>query len=440
MIYVPPRRLLACLHVVAASAATALAQPAIPPARPLSFEGALAEARQNAPYFGAALARIETARARAEGATAWMPPMVGVSAMNVPAGSFNPTTADMGIRVMASQTIPWPGKRRRAANAARLAVEADDAGLGVAHRALEAEVALAYVRLTLDGQERQALAQQRELLREIADIAARRYAVGAGSQPDALRASLERTRLDVEFAALRARRAEDTRALIVLLSRTTTGADTLALGTPLDSLVARLERVQPADGTPQLSETRLEFRVSEARQTAALARLDAVRHSLRPDVTVSAEYAIVRKPFGMDGQDTWTAGVVVSVPIAPWSRRGQQAEEAAWTYELQALREEARGLTQRVEAEAAAVAEQVAAARDVVRTYERDLMPQAETAYRATLRAYAVGAGDLTALLDARRTLADLRRTIDVVRARYAESLIRSAQAQGMSLMPDSTR
>ena len=77
---------------------------------------------------------------------------------------------------------------------------------------------------------------------------------------------------------------------------------------------------------------------------------------------------------------------------------------------------------------------QVAAARDALRLYEADLVPQAEIAFRAALGAYAVSAGDLTALLDARRTLTDLRRSVEAARARYAEALVRSAQARGRAL------
>lgn len=398
---------------------------------PLTLPAALAEAHQGSPSLGAAQARLDAARVRAEAAGAWMPPMVGLTAMEVPAGTFDPTRGEGGVVLMASQTFPWPGKRRTVQHAASRSADADAVALHAIRRSLEANVAVAYVRLAYDERDRVALAEQEALLREIADIATRRYAVGAGSQPDALRAGLERTRIGAERAALRARRAENVRVLTTLLAREDASADSLALGTSLHELVTAFEALHaeaPADTL------RPEMRLAQARRQAAQARLDASRYAFRPDVTVTAEYALVRKPYGMDGADMWSAGVAITVPIAPWSRRTVEADQATWTSEVSALDEEVRGLRIQIAAETRALDAQVAAARDALRLYEADLVPQAEIAFRAALGAYAVSAGDLTALLDARRTLTDLRRSVEAARARYAEALVRSAQARGRAL------
>lgn len=408
----------------------------------LTLGDALVEAQANSPDLAARAARLDAARARVGGATAWMPPMIGLMAENVPAGNVDPTTADMGIRVMASQTIPWPGRLQPGVEAARLGVVADEAALDAARRAIAADVAAAYVRLALVAREREVLDGQRRVLQEIADLAARRYAVGAGTQPDALRAGLERTRIETDAAALRATRAEAARALRFLLARPATSPDTLIAASPLPDVVAWLERVYAGasgDGPAPWS-ARPEFRVVAARRAATRARIEAVRLSRRPDITVSAEYGFVREGYGAEGMgmDMWTAGVTLTLPIAPWSDRAAQAETAAWMAEDRALAEEARGLEQRAVAEVEALREQVAAARAVTLLYERDLLPQVQTAYDAALHAYAVGAGDLTGLLDARRVLGDLVRASEVARARYAEALARAAQSLGADFsLPD---
>ncbi len=408
---------------------------------PLTLGSALPEAEAASPDLAARAARLDAARARVRGATAWMPPMIGLMAENVPADNLDPTTADMGIRVMVSQTIPWPGRLQPGVEAAQRGVDAEEAALDAARRTLAADVAAAYVRLVLADRERAVLDDQRRVLQQIADLAARRYAVGAGTQPDALRAGLERTRIETDAAALRATRADAARTLRVLLGRPADAADTLVATTPLPAAVAWLERVYDAAAEdPTRWRNRPELRVIEARRAATRARLEAVRLSRRPDLTVSAEYGFVREGYGAEGMgmDMWTAGVTLTIPFAPWSDRATQAEMAVWQAEDRALAEEGRGFEQRAAAEAEALHEQVAAARAVTLLYERDLLPQVQTAYDAALHAYAVGAGDLTGLLDARRVLGDLVRASEVARARYGEALVRAAQSLGADFsLPD---
>jgi outer membrane protein TolC len=113
------------------------------------------------------------------------------------AGYSNSEFAYIGIGV--SQDLPFPGKLKLKGEAAErdaaLAREKfESAKRSILQQVKEAYFQIAYIQQTLGVLER-----NDRLLEQIEKIADARYRVGQGSQPDVLKAQLERTKLQREF-------------------------------------------------------------------------------------------------------------------------------------------------------------------------------------------------------------------------------------------------
>src|SRR5690606_4813911 len=101
----------ASLALLAACARTARAAPAWPP--PAATQGAERALRLH-PELQAARLAPEAARAAARRDGAWDPPEVAVDFYNAPLSSFpDPLRRQEEIDWSVSQTLPFPGKRRR---------------------------------------------------------------------------------------------------------------------------------------------------------------------------------------------------------------------------------------------------------------------------------------------------------------------------------------
>ncbi len=406
----------------------------------LTLASALDQAARANPTLAAQSARVEAARLRADGAGSWMPPTVGVSAMNVPVTTLNPTRAAMGIRLMAGQTIPWPGKRAAAERAARFSAESEAAGRIASGRMLAAEVVVAYARLARVEAHHRLLDEKIRLARDLADAATVRYRAGGGTgQGDVRRAQLAVTRLRTDEIALTAEHERASVELATLLGRRPDPSmpgmahDSLVAATELTDLVQRLDaRLDSAAGIA----TRVELVQLARRQDAVAARLDLARVNRRPDLMLRGEYALVRDlrpgPLSMGGIDTWTAGISITLPTAPWSRRSLSADEAGWAAEARALEADQQALSDRIAAETALRDADRRGARQTLARYDADLLPQARAAYEADLAAYRAGSGLLDGLLDDLRMLTELDLARLMLLNRLAEATARSGQAIGI--------
>jgi outer membrane protein TolC len=236
------------------------------------------------------------------------------------------------------------------------------------------------------------------LLKTVAESVRARYAQGLGSQSDAIRAELERTRLDPELSALE-RDEEAAKAKINALIGRPAGA---VLAAPcelrklpaagllkLDALMARART-----GNPMLMTARAEIEAAEGAR-----RL--VDKSWYPDVTLT-----------LGGNDLAgigtkvTGGVGIKVPLQ-WGVREAQAREATAKKGAAELRLEAASL--KIESELRSALASLVRARHTGDLLEHGLGQQSEAAYRSALASYQQGRGDLTAVLDAARRRLEVR-------------------------------
>ncbi|ODT03018.1 MAG: hypothetical protein ABS52_11310 [Gemmatimonadetes bacterium SCN 70-22] len=328
----------------------------------------------------------------------------------------------------------WP--RVRAADAGLRAVEAE---LDFARRSVALDAARAYYRVVLRQAVAQGAADVQDGLAELATFTDARVREGVTSEGDLIRVRVELDRseaalmlAEAELARSRgglapylgaalsptdisvvAVRMEDTDAVVPNVGRRE-GATPVAALMALDDYLARARTARP------------ELRIARARVSAARAESGYQRALTVRQVGVS---------FGskrIGDQNTVIAGLSFPLPLFDQNRgevRRANAEAAAAELEL-AWRE------RQVTAEVAA-AHQAARLMVERRTHLGDsVVARAEEARRIALAAYREGATSLLQVIDASRTLADLRSAYYQVLVAERESLLELELLSGAELTP----
>src|SRR6516162_5629238 len=232
----------------------------------------------------------------------------------------------------------------------------------------------------------------------VAESVRARYAQGLGSQSDAIRAELERTRLEPELSALE-RDEQAAKAKINALIGRPAGAELSppralrklpsAASLKLDALMARARM-----SNPMLMTARSEIEAAEGER-----RL--VDKSWYPDVTLT-----------LGGDDLAgigtkvTGGVAIRVPLQ-WGVREALAREATAKKGAAQLRQEAVSL--KIESELQSALASLARAQRTEDLLKHGLSQQSDAAYQSALASYQQGRGDLTSILDAARRRLEIR-------------------------------
>ncbi len=279
------------------------------------LQALVAEALARSPELRVAQSAIDAARLRIDAARSLPDPMVSFAWTNdgwLPSVGSMPMTT---LGFMASQTLPYAGKRRLRADLASSQARQAEPPLARSRLAIEAAVKRAYYGL-LQARELQSLTvEQRALWSEIEVVVRSRYAVGQGAQQDVLRVQVEVTR--VEQRAIE--QAAEAELRVAELNR--------LLARPIDSPIETSTRLvlHPLPGTvedaaeharaisPELESVR---RAVQTEQAA----LALAKREFKPDVTIQGGYM---NRGGLDPM--WVAGVGINLPL---NRKVRQAAVA----------------------------------------------------------------------------------------------------------------
>lgn len=293
-------------------------------------------------------------------------------------------------QVMATQPLPWPGKRNLRSEIASLGAETTSSVLDRTRLSLIADLKRAYFGLLLVRGQLELLDEQGLFWQKAADITKVRYEVGQGSQADLLRAQLEQNRLRQSRFALRS----EEKALLATLNRlrgippgtplatTVHLAEVEVQGTPASDWLARAEQE-----SPELKAARLGVRQAER-------SLDLAKRDRYPDFAVTAG---LMPRGGLDPM--WQVGFSISLPI--WSKQKQQRAVSEQEYRRRASGSETQNvqnlLAQRIQERTA----QFEAARETLRLYQSGLLVQSEASFQANLAQYEAGRAPFLSVLEA---------------------------------------
>jgi outer membrane protein, heavy metal efflux system len=377
--------------VVAAFAALTLpsvsrAQPAIA-AHGSTLQQLIDQALERNPELAAARQSVMAAQTRPAQAGSRPGPMFGLQYTNdgwsPSLGSEDMTT----LAVMASQELPYAGKRRL-----RRAVAEADAGLAEwnverVRLSLVSSVKRAYYGIVLARGLANLAAEHRDLSREVEETARVRYAAAIGQQQELLRAQVEATRVNAlhaqHHAEARARLAELNRLLVRAAGTDVDTPDTVPLTDRIGSLEGLLEQADSL--SPELKGA-----------AAAVARdelaVSLATKGFRPDFVVQAAYM---NRGGLPPM--WQAGASIALP----SRAAARAAVAEADARLAASRSRVEDVRLRLRAAVEQRHAFLTATEEIEATYRDGMLPQGRTAVESALARYRAGQGSQLSVLEA---------------------------------------
>jgi outer membrane protein TolC len=379
-------RFLSILLLLAGLAAAAAAQNDPGAAAPALGE-LIAEALANAPALAAARSRTSAARELERPAAALPDPMLEALVQNADFPRYTIGTEDMSMAGLeVRQPLPYPGKLRARAAAARAETVLREAETDELERRIVAEVRRLYARLYALDAEQQVLDAARDLTALLTATARARYSAGAGDAGDLLKAQLEETRL--------AERLEDhhseRHAMVADLNRWLGRPGEAPLGVVGELPAAPAPRGSWEDlaaaGSPRVRTARAALRLGEE-------QLGAARLDLRPDLSPAAGLAF-RGPLG----PVLTLRFGVEWPL--WKSRKQEPRVRAAEQEAERARQELRDAEIEARAAAAHLRYEWENATSQILRYREGILPQSTTVLDAARSSYLAGRGDFSAVVE----------------------------------------
>lgn len=372
----------------------------LPPAR---LGEIIAAARSANHELKEASARTRASTARAETVSRWPDPMVRYELWAAPL--VRPYDAQMHMFGV-SQVIPAPGTLSARAEAATEQSRATQALLAARERDLVAQVRRAYAEYAGAYHEYRIHLEHIQLTNALIDLSRASYQAGRGTQQDVLKTGLELARVHSELIGLE-QRIRSSRALLnALMARSPDSP----LGPPEANVTPRRaggpgERFDPA--------SRPEIAAGQRNIAARSQELKAARNAASyPEFMVQAQYMYMPME-----EDPHAYGVMLAMSV-PWFNSGRSEEVRAAEQSLVAERQALKTLNISSQYELADARARTDAALRNHAVLEQQLLPQARRSYEAAVSVYRAGAGSMLDVLDASRTLLDLR--IQVERSRAA--------------------
>lgn len=364
-------------------------------------------ARQLNPELAAKALESEAALARASVAGALDDPMFRV------AGETDRMNDDRFNKIVYSleQEFPLWGKRhlrRQIAHAEAASVRNQQE---IASVELDARIKTVFAQYWRAAREAEVTRDVQVLLGAVAESAQRRYAQGIGLQSDAIRSALERSRLDLAFAAIERSKRSARGQLNALLARPP--------GAPLAEPVS----LPPQPSADMLDMDRLLDRARHNSPMLASASHEIAAAEDSRRLAEKNRYPDISLGVGAIDRENGPAGLMASAGIRvplQWGLRKTEIREATLRAGAAQSRRNASLLQlQGGLEEALAGLEEVQQATALLTT---SLQPLAQASYRSAMSGYQLGRGDVTAVLEAARRIQEIR--LELLHARAEQQVL----------------
>lgn len=369
---------------------TAAALPAAAQTSPTwTLQDAVAEALARSPEIAAAQLSYEAAKARPIQERSLPDPMVstGYSSVGRPwpgSGLGSEPTANVGV--MASQTLPYPGKLALRGEIAAREADADEKTVDAVRLDVTSRVKQAYYRFAYTYAIEDVLTRNRDLLTTLLAVSESRYAVGGAAQQDVIKAQTQLSILELQLERVRQERRTRAGELNALMARP---ADA-ALGRPEDLQATPFDLSLDAilsgavEHSPMLQRDQIMI-------DRSMLAVDAARKDYKPDFGVSGGYYYQGAMPSM-----YEFRVDVQIPLQRARRAAAVAEQqtrveaARRTYDATRLSLQSR-LTEDYQ--------MTATAARLALLYRETVLPQARLALESSLASYQTGGVDFLSVL-----------------------------------------
>jgi outer membrane protein TolC len=371
--------------VSGASASAGAAAEASPPA---DLGALLREAQEKSPAILAAAARFEASGRIPSQAGALPDPEASVGYTNDGLSGFTLGDREFSaLRLTWTQEVPYPGKRRRAAEVASRGAERAGKDLERIRLEIAAAVKSAYADLYRLDRTAAILEENLSVLESFTQAARRRYEVGEGIQESILKAQTEVLRLEAELARVAQERRAAELQLNTAVGRTADARVGAATAIPDATLpadrAALLETALAA--APEVGA--LEAAVRQGEAGVRLARLN-----LKPDFIWSAAY-----DYRAD-LDPMVMGMF-GLRLPAYRQRKQAQAVAQAEAELAAAQRDLEERQVRIRSEVGDLISRVERAERLLALFGQGVIPQARRTLESARASYGVGKVSMLDLL-----------------------------------------
>jgi cobalt-zinc-cadmium efflux system outer membrane protein len=365
------------------------------------------EALEANPSLAVLESRIETYQDRFSYVSAPPDPVLRFDLLNVPLSSFDLARTPMsGKQIALQQSLPFPGSLKAKGIAALEATKAAESRLVDERARITSLVKIAYYDLSFFDKAIRITNENKALTRAILERTLTRYEVGLGRQHDVLRARVALTLLANRLTGYQTSRRLAEVRLNGLLGRTPdsvleTQTQAQIHVHDVDASSSRLFEVSVGNSgsIEELDHLTLEW---EARELAA-------RKSALPAFTINLAYrqrsSVPGDPVG--GEDFFSAGVGLNIPIFRGRKQLAQASEARATIRWIAARQvEVR---QKIATEVERIRVEMDLHKSEHELFRNEILPQTEQALHSVRSAYEADLVEFSALLNAQSTWLDAK-------------------------------
>lgn len=367
---------------------------------------------RNHPALAAARQKINRLEAKVPQARALPDPVARVST-----GSMAETAAGRAVAAAGvEQQIPFPGKLRSQALAARKEADAARSELDELKLRLAERVRLGYWSYYLAHQNQRILRQHRQILVDVRNIVQTRVEANQANQADLIRVATEIGKTDTELIAARQQISSSKATLNGLLNRPpgmplpAPRSASMPTRGSVRALVARAEKIHP------------DVRAGQSRLAAFRHRLKRARLDAYPDFSIGAQHTWI-DDSGLsamaNGRDQTMFTLGVTLPLWQKPRRAKIREAEAGVAEMAATVSSSRAeIRQRIED----AWFRAKASEEMISLFDKKLLPDARQSYELALQSYSAGKQPLTDVFDTWRVLLTLQLQQETNRANLGKA------------------
>ncbi|MFD2515373.1 TolC family protein [Pontibacter locisalis] len=371
-----------------------LSIPAIAQQQPVKLDSVLQAVRRDNPMMQQFSYRARAMDAYAEGATGWMPPMVGagVFMLPYPGQEVERDEREGSYMISAEQAIPNPAKQRakQAFFDSRAAIE--QAKAEVTFNELRSETKVAYYNWLVLEKKLDVLQASERIMEYMLKLARIRYPYSQGKLGSIYKAEARLHEVENMQLMTRNEILQQNVKLNILMNLP---KDSRFL---IDTLISIPEPVALATDSAYLISNRSDIRQIDRTIESMKLGMEQEKLERKPDFSVRFDHMTPRNNM-MPNQ--FTAMGMVSIPIAPWSSKMYKANTKAMNLEIEAMQRERENILNEAQGMVRNMALELNAKREQVENYRKKILPALKKNYDVTMLAYEQNSAQLPEVIDA---------------------------------------
>jgi cobalt-zinc-cadmium efflux system outer membrane protein len=348
-------------------------------------------------------------------------PSFTFSAENLAVSGPTPFNRLYEVGATYTETIELGGKKGLRERAANATVSAAEAQFEDTMRRGIAEVKRLYLDALLSRYSVEVATENRQTFEQLVQFNQTRFQEGAIPEIELIKVRLERVKFDSATKQAQVSLRQATIRLLEKLAAPVSGSPEVAGELSFSAVPIEIPLLRQA----ALSE-RTDVRLVTAEVSAARERLGLERGRAKPNISPFAGY----KRIGSD--NTLLFGVNLPLTI----RDRNDGEIARAEADLRAAETKLQVTRNHALAEVESAYAAVQAARELVETFQSELLRQAEESQSITIAAYEEGATELLPVLEAQRTRSEVRQQYFKTLFDYQASLVALELAVGREIRP----